>query len=282
MQETKEKQSDFYQILGLTQDATYDEIYEKYLKLSLLYHPDKGGDPEKYKLVNLAYSVLKDPENRRKYNNSLATTFSQFKDETRDTKYHILPDKRFSDPEEFLKEFEGRRHLQEDTAVIDPNQEIAKRDIKSLMADRDNDLFRFQQTQKTELTRSFDPKNRTEEFNHIFNQYKSLAERRELEVFGIQAPEDDAGAPIDHLPGEITSEDISEITRRFQEEFDGREVPQVTSEQACDVEFLEKQAALHREEQNRLTNVDEYGDEIASRFEVNFNDSDKPVLPNGT
>ncbi len=42
-----------------------------------------------FRKINLAYKVLSNPENRKKYNDSLAKTFDQLKEENRDTEYHI-------------------------------------------------------------------------------------------------------------------------------------------------------------------------------------------------
>ncbi|MFP4500861.1 MAG: molecular chaperone DnaJ [Candidatus Hydrogenedentota bacterium] len=64
-------QQDLYEILGVSRDASQDEIRKAYLKLAHKYHPDKtGGDTaaeERLKEINAAYDVLKNPEKRGKY-----------------------------------------------------------------------------------------------------------------------------------------------------------------------------------------------------------------------
>ncbi|KAG5186352.1 putative chaperone protein dnaJ [Tribonema minus] len=56
-----------YAVLGVATDADADTIKKAYRKLALVLHPDKNGDPEKFKEVNEAYEVLRDPEKRSSY-----------------------------------------------------------------------------------------------------------------------------------------------------------------------------------------------------------------------
>ena len=64
-------QNDFYDILGVSRDASEAEIKKAYRKLAIKYHPDKNpGDKEaeeKFKEISAAFEILKDEEKRRKY-----------------------------------------------------------------------------------------------------------------------------------------------------------------------------------------------------------------------
>jgi molecular chaperone DnaJ len=58
---------DYYEILGVTKNATQEEIKKAFHKLAHKYHPDKGGDEKKFKEINEAYQVLSDAQKRRQY-----------------------------------------------------------------------------------------------------------------------------------------------------------------------------------------------------------------------
>lgn len=60
---------DYYSILGVSKNASQDEIRKAYKKQSMQHHPDRGGDEEQFKRVNEAYSTLKDPQKRAEYDN---------------------------------------------------------------------------------------------------------------------------------------------------------------------------------------------------------------------
>jgi DnaJ-class molecular chaperone len=62
---------DYYKTLGVTKNASVDDIKKAFRKLARKYHPDVNpGDKkaeEKFKEINEAYEVLSDPDKRRKY-----------------------------------------------------------------------------------------------------------------------------------------------------------------------------------------------------------------------
>src|SRR3990172_9594458 len=61
---------DYYKTLGVSPDASQEEIKRAYRRLAMQYHPDRHKDPgaeERFKLINEAYETLSNTEKRARY-----------------------------------------------------------------------------------------------------------------------------------------------------------------------------------------------------------------------
>ena len=67
------ERKDYYKILGVSKDASQDEIKKSFRKLSLKFHPDRNPGnkkaEEKFKEIAEAYEVLSDPKKKEEYDN---------------------------------------------------------------------------------------------------------------------------------------------------------------------------------------------------------------------
>jgi len=61
------KETDYYDFLGVKPGASQSSLKEAYKKLALVYHPDKGGDTQKFQKLSEVYHVLGDPDSRQTY-----------------------------------------------------------------------------------------------------------------------------------------------------------------------------------------------------------------------
>ncbi|XP_070502397.1 dnaJ homolog subfamily B member 6-like [Chironomus tepperi] len=96
----------FYEILGVSYNATSEEIKKAYKKLALQYHPDKNQGPQqeestrKFREISKAYEVLSNPRKRQQYD--LEFINSGHHD-------YMIDDFIFRDPFEIFQEFFGIR-----------------------------------------------------------------------------------------------------------------------------------------------------------------------------
>lgn len=80
----------YYKILGVEQNVTFDELKKVYRKLAKKYHPDtnlgNAEAEEMFKKITEAYEVLSDDKSRAKYDRELNVKFSNFENNTKTSK----------------------------------------------------------------------------------------------------------------------------------------------------------------------------------------------------
>jgi curved DNA-binding protein CbpA len=110
---------DPYKILNMSKNYDKNSLKKSYLKMATKYHPDKGGDPKKFKIVTLAYRILlKKLEERDsdKIHNDLKNGSKDFiKDQSNDNKRNINMNVDNFDINRFNKSYDENR-LKDDFA----------------------------------------------------------------------------------------------------------------------------------------------------------------------
>jgi len=70
---------DYYETLGVSKDATNQEIHKAYKKLALKYHPDKNpnnpGAEQRFKEISAAYDILSNEQKRQAYDDPMSRFF---------------------------------------------------------------------------------------------------------------------------------------------------------------------------------------------------------------
>ncbi|MDR3036964.1 MAG: J domain-containing protein [Coriobacteriales bacterium] len=60
-------EKNYYQVMGVKEDASADEIKKAFKKLARKHHPDAGGDEARFKEISEAYEVISDKDKRAEY-----------------------------------------------------------------------------------------------------------------------------------------------------------------------------------------------------------------------
>jgi len=61
----------YYDILGVSREATAQDIKTAYRKLAMEHHPDRGGDESHFQKISQAYDTLGDPNKRNRYDSEI-------------------------------------------------------------------------------------------------------------------------------------------------------------------------------------------------------------------
>ena len=65
----------YYDILGVSETSTQDEIKKAYRKMAIEHHPDKGGDENTFKKISEAYDTIGDEGKRQQYDSQKNNPF---------------------------------------------------------------------------------------------------------------------------------------------------------------------------------------------------------------
>lgn len=96
----------YYNELGVRKDASDAQIKKAYYDLSLIHHPDKSGEEEKFKLILEAYSCLSNPLERKIYDQGLKDAIPAQPIKVHYTNLNDIPDNKNGDIDVYLLTFD--------------------------------------------------------------------------------------------------------------------------------------------------------------------------------
>jgi curved DNA-binding protein CbpA len=99
---------DYYSLLGLTNNATHEEIKAAYKKLALIWHPDRNKEPgaeEIFKMIAEAYEVLSNPEKKLNYDRITQPNKPTFSDSRGDNPFDLFNSDYYPFFSDQMKEF---------------------------------------------------------------------------------------------------------------------------------------------------------------------------------
>ncbi len=158
----------YYEILGVPENADDETIKKAFRELAKKYHPDRpGGDAEKFKKIVEAYRILSDKKLRAEYDQrrKLQTSFVFGFDDLEDyLRREFLGEDIFDLFRDIFDIFEHKSHINEVTLEINPLEALKEKEIEIPL---------YQGSRKTLLKIKFKlPQNLSEKIKKIVEELK--------------------------------------------------------------------------------------------------------------
>lgn len=122
-----------YEVLNVKKKCSRNTIKKEYRKLVIIYHPDKGGDPKLFELINKAYETLIDESKRKEYDKSYSLWTQSNNDHfaLKDSSIAFLETQ-----EELVKNMDSKK-------IEDKKKEFLNKNVKEEVLSKDELLTRM-------------------------------------------------------------------------------------------------------------------------------------------
>lgn len=167
-----------YDILDVKETSTTKEVKKAYRELVKKHHPDRGGDPEHFELITHAFNILKNEEERAKYDKEMELSNKASKD-FMDLKFGAKDyfDKMEKEPqldedaqkkifEEEMSKMDSKHGFNREELDFTINSRKANRMVDDLMLSREQEEIEFQQEPIFDPNVRMDPS----KFNALFEK----------------------------------------------------------------------------------------------------------------
>ena len=200
----------FYEVLGVEQNAPLKEIKKQYTKLVVKYHPDKNKDPFEsslFELIQRAYDTLGNEEKRKEYdffmknmemsrNNdhmSLKANYEKFKDLV-DTQPKTKEGAQIEFDKVFT-EFDNKHGIDRSALGEKIDKETIGNKLDDLILQREQEEIEFTQNTIFKEGENFD----ISRFNAAFDFYKNTTDKQMIKKADIQPFNFDKGSSFSGL-----------------------------------------------------------------------------------
>jgi curved DNA-binding protein CbpA len=195
------KFTDYFTLLGVTREATKDEVQKAFMAKALQYHPDKASEADRkkheaiYQDLKEAYRVLSNDSSKKQYLDSQQTTHMDFKKEARDLGYKytdkftkVTTDGVKFDNDAFMSNFNETRDSQEAENLrklqdkVSIEAKVTTSDYERLMEERRREMAALDAQNAQFLSgtgKTFD----TDTFNRAFDAMKKKHPGNEVQAY---------------------------------------------------------------------------------------------------
>lgn len=233
-----------YDILDVKETATTKEVKKAYRELVKKHHPDRGGDPEHFELISHAFNILKNEQERAKYDkemelsNKASKNFVDLKFGAKDYFEKMKQEPQITDEEKErmftgeMSKMDNKHGFNREEVDLKLDSKKANRLVDDLMLSREQEEIEFQQEPIFNPNERMDPS----KFNALFErlhrtQGMEMVEHQgnpdpfesgDIEFTGIdhfdQVYEDDTG---EYANINIDTRNHQKISKKDLEKLDG-------------------------------------------------------------
>ncbi|MBI1866158.1 MAG: DnaJ domain-containing protein [Candidatus Staskawiczbacteria bacterium] len=197
----------YYEFLGVSQDASLEEIIKAYRDLSKKTHPDIGGDAEEFKKIQKAFETLYDKDKRNQYDLGVREKRSEEPKEYQQEKPYYKQENKTSD---FGKIWRGVEQVLKERYGVKENSKIEELEIIEQLKKQ---YYQYAVEKRwSELSNK--EKQEYEVYTVVGKELKTLGENKAIENYKQKIEEKRKALSVLHL-GEVSKDFFYGVLQDF-------------------------------------------------------------------